>query len=192
MDQPVAPSVSFADVQAAIVGETYTVLPNGKTTICQLTLDNGFTVEGSSACVSLENFDPIKGQHYARKKAEDKVWEHLGFRLADKLHNAAQAALQGVQTAYTVDTDPAYPREIGPSKPVEMGDQVFYYERLALPTGDSKLSDPMLATVAAILPGNHLALSVLAPNGTSHARTNVPLVQPWMATPEVPGFARPK
>ena len=44
-----APRVTPEQVEAAIIGETYTVLPNGRTTVCQLTLDNGFTVEGMSA-----------------------------------------------------------------------------------------------------------------------------------------------
>lgn len=80
-----APKVTPEMVQAAIVGETYTVLPDGRTTICQLTLDNGFTVNGHSACVSKENFDPLKGNPPARKDAENKVWGYLGFRLADQL-----------------------------------------------------------------------------------------------------------
>lgn len=187
MDQPVAPSVTPADVESAIVNETYTVLPNRRTTICQLTLYNGFTVEGSSACVSEENFDPVKGNHYAKQKALDKVWAHLGFRLADQLHNAAQEALKGVQTTtYVVETDPAFPKDVV-DYTVKLGDQVLYYERL----GD-KISDPLLAIVAAVLPDEQVALSVLAPNGTAHARTNVPFVYPWMPTPDVPGFARPK
>lgn len=77
--------VSLEAVQAAIKGETYIVLPNGRTTICQLTLDNGFTVEGQSACVHQDNFNLRLGREYAREQAEEKVWMLLGFRLADKL-----------------------------------------------------------------------------------------------------------
>lgn len=80
-----APSVTIEEVNAAIKSETYTVLPNGRTTVCQLTLDNGFTVEGSSACVSLERFNAELGRKYSRERAVEKVWEHLGFRLADRL-----------------------------------------------------------------------------------------------------------
>lgn len=80
-----APRVTLADVNAAIVGETYTVLPNGRTTVCQLTLDNGFTVEGQSACVSIENFNAEIGNKIARDNAVNEVWKLLGFRLADKL-----------------------------------------------------------------------------------------------------------
>lgn len=78
-------TITLDDVEAAIIDETYTVLPNGRTTICQLTLRNGFTVEGSSACVSKANFDAAKGNEFSRKKALDKVWEHLGCALATRL-----------------------------------------------------------------------------------------------------------
>ena len=80
-----APRVTQGDVDAAIKGETYTVLPNGRTTVCQLTLDNGFTVEGMSACVSIENFNAALGQKIARQNAESQVWHLLGFRLQDEL-----------------------------------------------------------------------------------------------------------
>ena len=80
-----APRVTLDQLEASIVEETYTVLPDGRTTVCQLTLDNGFTVEGFSACVSKENFNAELGNKYSRERAVSKVWEHLGFRLADQL-----------------------------------------------------------------------------------------------------------
>lgn len=80
-----APRVTPEDIESAIIGETYTVLPNGRTTVCQLTLDNGFTVEGLSASVCIENFDAEIGQKIAKQNAVNKVWPLLGFRLADKL-----------------------------------------------------------------------------------------------------------
>lgn len=81
--------VTPEDVVAAIKHESYIVLPNGRTTVCQLTLDNGFTVEGTSACVSQDNFDLQLGRSIARQNAVEKVWQLLGFRLADQL-NAQQ------------------------------------------------------------------------------------------------------
>lgn len=93
MNPGTAPRVTPEQVEAAIVGETFTVLPDGRTTVCQLTLDNGFTVEGSSACVSKENFNAELGNKYARERAVSEVWKMLGFRLADQLHAAkAQVA----------------------------------------------------------------------------------------------------
>lgn len=80
-----APRVTIEQVEAAIREETYTVLPDGRTTICQLTLDNGFTVDGHSACVSKENFNAEIGNKFAREEAIKKVWGYLGFRLSDQL-----------------------------------------------------------------------------------------------------------
>ena len=83
--------VTIEDIQAAIKAETYTVLPDGRTTICQLTLDNGFTIDGKSACVAKENYDEALGNKYARENAVEKVWHFLGFRLADKLAKEKEA-----------------------------------------------------------------------------------------------------
>lgn len=80
-----APRVTEADVDAAIVGDTYTVLPDGRTTICTLTLDNGYTVRGEASCVCVENFDRALGEQYSYADARRRVWPLLGFRLADKL-----------------------------------------------------------------------------------------------------------
>lgn len=41
----------------------------------------GFEVHGQVACVKPENFDLNVGANYARIKAEDKIWEGLGFVL---------------------------------------------------------------------------------------------------------------
>ena len=92
-----APSVTIEAVETAILKETYTLLPNGRTMVCQLTLfdngDTGFTVEGQSACVSSANYDEKKGRHYARQRAVDKVWEMLGYGLAKDLDT--QRKLEG-------------------------------------------------------------------------------------------------
>lgn len=40
-----------------------------------------FEVHGQVACVKPENFDLNVGSNYARIKAEDKIWEGLGFVL---------------------------------------------------------------------------------------------------------------
>lgn len=38
-------------------------------------------VHGQAACVKPENFDLNVGANYAQIKAEDKIWEGLGFVL---------------------------------------------------------------------------------------------------------------
>lgn len=80
-----APRVTMDMVNAQIVGETYTVLPSGRVTVCELTLANGFTVRGESAVVFIENNVPETGREIARKNAVDQIWQLLGFRLRDEL-----------------------------------------------------------------------------------------------------------
>ena len=53
--------------------------------MCCLTLKNGFTVTGESACASPENFNAEIGQKIARSNAREKLWPLLGFRLRDQL-----------------------------------------------------------------------------------------------------------
>jgi hypothetical protein len=106
-----APRVTVDEVHACIKAESYTVLPNGRTTVCQLTLDNGFTVEGYSAAVSVENFDVELGRKVSRANAVNHIWPLLGFRLRDKLAIKAErdllrAALVGLIRADGVELGP--------------------------------------------------------------------------------------
>ena len=80
-----APRLSPADIDAAIVGETFTTLPSGKVMVCELTLRNGFTVRGEAATVSKENFNEEIGQRISRENARKKVWELEGYLLQEKL-----------------------------------------------------------------------------------------------------------
>lgn len=52
-----------------------------KTTNTTLTCLTGFEVHGQAACVKPENFNLNVGANYAQIKAEDKIWEGLGFVL---------------------------------------------------------------------------------------------------------------
>ena len=54
-------------------------------TFCVLTLRNGFTVTGESACASPENFDVQIGRAIARENAVLKIWPLLGYELRTKL-----------------------------------------------------------------------------------------------------------
>jgi len=83
--------VTLADVEAAIAKVEYVVLPDGRTTIALLTLDNGFTVRGESACVVAAEFNQSLGEQYALNDAKTQVWRFLGFRLADLRHRHEEA-----------------------------------------------------------------------------------------------------
>lgn len=80
-----APRVTPADVQNEVVAEQFHVFPGTMLTVCCLTLRNGFTVTGESACASPENFDAELGRKIAREKALEKIWPLLGFRLRDTI-----------------------------------------------------------------------------------------------------------
>jgi hypothetical protein len=84
------PRVTEEHIEAKIVKSEYIILPDLITTICQLTLQNGFTVTGESACVSPENFDIDIGRHTAYKKAFNKIWELEGYLLKEKLYLESQ------------------------------------------------------------------------------------------------------
>ncbi|MGT9149838.1 Gp49 family protein [Aeromonas hydrophila] len=62
-------------------------------TFCVLTLENGFTVTGESACASPENFSAELGRKIARENAINKVWMLEGYLLKQQLHDAQNAVV---------------------------------------------------------------------------------------------------
>lgn len=78
-----APRITPEDIEKKIVGSTFTNLPSGKCVICEITLVNGFTVRGESACVSIENFDQDIGNRLAYTDARDKIWQLEGYLLQE-------------------------------------------------------------------------------------------------------------
>lgn len=114
-----APRVTPADIEAEIASEHYFTAQQGVLgeiadggtggkydpkwevpcsiqalsllTFCVLVLRNGFTVIGTSACASPENFNAETGRQIARKKAAEQLWPLLGFRLRDKIAGEGRA-----------------------------------------------------------------------------------------------------
>ena len=100
-----APRITPADIEAAIVKEVYFTAAEGimgaqfdrtqplqmintehtLLTFAVLTLRNGFTVTGESACASPENFDAEIGRKIARQNAVAKIWPLMGYELKSKL-----------------------------------------------------------------------------------------------------------
>ena len=101
----IAPRITPADIDANIVKEVYFTAADGilgasistddistiintehtLLTFCVLTLRNGFTVTGESACASPENFDAEIGRKIARQNAINKVRSLTGYELCSKL-----------------------------------------------------------------------------------------------------------
>jgi hypothetical protein len=81
-----APRLRPADIDEVIIGGSYTVMPSGKTIVCELTLRNGFTVRGEASAVSKENFNEEIGRRVSEEKAREKIWELEGYLLAQRLY----------------------------------------------------------------------------------------------------------
>lgn len=106
------PRITPKDVEAVIAQETYFTASEGflghawanvldaraikppehldRVTICVLTLRNGYTIVGTSACASPENFDATIGRKIARQNATQQIWPLLGYVLRSVL-NAEQS-----------------------------------------------------------------------------------------------------
>jgi hypothetical protein len=80
-----APRVTPERIEEVIVKEAYLVIPETTLTICVLTLANGYTVTGESACASPENFDEEIGQKLAKEDAKRKIWALEGYALRQSL-----------------------------------------------------------------------------------------------------------
>ena len=81
-----ANQITAEDIRSKIKSETYLVLPDGRTTLCVLSLENGFTITGTSACVHAANFNIDTGRQYAHAEAFRKIWELEGYLLAQRLY----------------------------------------------------------------------------------------------------------
>ena len=116
-----APRITPADIEAAIIGESYFTAAEGGIgayhthgevyqgegdihhdslgllTFCVLVLKNGFTVTGESACASPENFDAELGRKIARRNAVDKIWPLMGYELKSKLATEPKNHIERMQ-----------------------------------------------------------------------------------------------
>lgn len=81
----IAPRITVEMLDHEIVSTQFHVFEGSCLTVCCITLRNGYTVTGESACAHPENFDAEIGQNMAFAKARDKIWGLLGFRLRDQL-----------------------------------------------------------------------------------------------------------
>lgn len=79
------PRVTPSRIAEVIVGEYYHRPPGTTLTLCVLTLANGFTVTGESACADPSNFNETLGQELSRANAVGKVWALEGYLLRDRL-----------------------------------------------------------------------------------------------------------
>lgn len=58
----------------------------GTLTLCIMTMDNGFSVVGKSACAHPDNFNEELGKKIARDDAFSQVWALEGYLLREALY----------------------------------------------------------------------------------------------------------
>ena len=73
-----AQKLTLDDIQAKIESAIY-LQPTGTLTIAILTLTNGYTVTGESACLNPADFDADMGKKIAYENAEEKIWLLEGY-----------------------------------------------------------------------------------------------------------------
>lgn len=72
------------EIELLIANEQFITL-GIKTTVCLMTLKNGFEIIGTSACVNPKDYNIEIGKKYAREKAMDKLWELEGYSDQNKM-----------------------------------------------------------------------------------------------------------
>lgn len=96
-----APRVTPERLEEVISSEQYYVFPQTTFTACLITLSNGYTILGESACASPENFDAALGRKIARKNAVNKIWSLEGYLLKQNLY---ESTLDGIiESGITID-----------------------------------------------------------------------------------------
>lgn len=80
-----APRLSPAMIDDVIVKAQYHVFDDSCLTVCCLTLKNGFTTIGYSACASPENFDEELGRKISRENAREQIWMLEGYLLKQRI-----------------------------------------------------------------------------------------------------------
>ena len=83
--------VTLEDIQGKVKKTTYTVLPDTTTTVCQLHMENGYVIMGTSACVDPANYNQALGEKYAYEDAVNKAWPLEGYLLAQEIFTATRS-----------------------------------------------------------------------------------------------------
>lgn len=83
-----APRVTKDYMESRITDKSFTRFSD-TVTVCQITLDNGYSVRGESACVNPANYNQEIGERISYDNAFNKLWPLFGFLLAETNKKAA-------------------------------------------------------------------------------------------------------
>lgn len=100
-----APRITPDIIDSKIKSVDFHVFKGSCLTVCCMTLQNGFTVTGESACASPENFNEDVGKKIASENARNEIWKLEGYLLKEKLFNRI-----GTVSA-RIGTDPRDPKK---------------------------------------------------------------------------------
>lgn len=78
--------VNESKLKKSISKVDFIVHPGSSLTICIITLLNGYTVTGESACADPKMFNAEIGRKFAFIAAERKIWPLLGYALKQELY----------------------------------------------------------------------------------------------------------
>lgn len=87
-----APRITPDHIQRVQKCGQYFRFPSTTVIVCCITLENGYTVTGESACASPDNFDEEIGRKIALQNAVNKIWGLEGYLLRQKLHEQESVA----------------------------------------------------------------------------------------------------
>jgi hypothetical protein len=85
-------TVTKQQIESRIKNTEYRIHANSTLTICVLTMENGFTVVGKSACAHPGNFNKELGEKIAYDDAFEQIWVLEGYLLREALY------LEGVKS----------------------------------------------------------------------------------------------
>ena len=81
--------VTIEHLNSLVVNEEYIRPATAQTlTICVITLKNGFSMVGESACADPACYNQALGESLARANALNKAWPLEGYLLRQQLHDA--------------------------------------------------------------------------------------------------------
>lgn len=86
-----AERVKPSQIDSKIKRVEFHVFPNSYMTVCNITLENNFSVIGSCACAHPKNFNEQIGRDESFINARTKIWELEGYLLKQKLFEQGEA-----------------------------------------------------------------------------------------------------
>ena len=99
-DNRVSKKIKIEDL---IKNITYTRLPSGKTTVCEIVLKNGFCVTGVTSCVDIDNYDETLAKELSLKDAKNKLFEFAAYDLCTELSKNPSAPYKVVDETSSDD-----------------------------------------------------------------------------------------